>query len=359
MKRIFIIGIAVFLFLLFGAGVLYAQESSQSATTSHLTFPISELGNCNSAAECKTYCDDPTHTDACVAYAKEKGFYKEGALDSQKNTILEDAKTTLGCDTLDSCRTFCQQAVNADICSSFAQKHNLKGGKTSINNVTLQKAEAAFGCTSVDSCRAFCQDSANKTTCANFAKQNGLNGGNQAVGPGGCTSESSCKTFCSNPNNFTACQKFVEHKESASGSASSSAKSFTGPGGCASESACKSFCDQNPTICHVNPIGKSVPSATSAAHLENTSDCREHPEKCKRLPPVSGIPSIRPGDNRNTSSQSGSQNKLLTPRPSGTSQQTGEQKGNTPFPTVSQSVQGASTHQDFWSWLVNGFFHLK
>lgn len=369
MKKIFFLIIFVLLGILATKAIFAQETASNSATSVNLVFPISQLGNCSSATDCKTYCDDPSHVDACVAYAKEKGFYKDSQLDSSKDAILEDAKTTLGCDSLDSCRTFCQQAVNATVCSDFAKKHNLKGGQQQINNQTLAKAESVLGCSSEDSCKAFCQQETNKEKCATFAKENGLQGGNQAVGPGGCTSEASCKTFCSDPSHFQACSQFVQNH--ASGSAQ---KTFTGPGGCTSEASCHSYCDQNPTACHLNPTNHEVPaSATDAARMQDTTICRQHPEQCRenqheQIPP-SGQPDNTAGSSGNITPPrpphaDNLQNNTSGDKNNGLSggniinQETGEGSKNI-FPTVTQSVQAATTHKDMWSWIWDEFFHLR
>lgn len=325
------------LVLLFVAVLLFAKLAfAQSATTSavSLTFPIAELGNCSSAQDCKTYCDDPTHLDACIAYAKEKGFYKEDTLDSNQATILAAAKTALGCDSLDSCRTFCQQSVNAAKCSAFAAAHNLRGGNSTLNNTALQKAQQVLGCDSEDSCRTFCQQDANKTKCAAFAKENNLRGGDETVGPGGCTSETSCKQYCANPSNFQVCSQYKQEKEG-TGSAQ-----FTGPGGCTSEDSCKSFCDKNPTVCHLNPAGHpAAMSATGAAemeiHAQNAPDVTKRPLPAER-PPVAG-----------SSGES-------TPRPTGPN---GINPPENAFPT--ESVKAAATQKSLWQWIWDSFLTIK
>lgn len=348
--------------------LLSAFVTKVFAQTANLTFPIPELGNCTSLADCKAYCDDPTHTTACIAYAKEKGFYQPTSLDTNAAATLADAKATLGCDSVDSCRAVCQKSENAAVCSAFAQKHNLRGGQQTTSNTTLAKAEAAFGCNSLTSCQAFCDQDSNKATCANFAKTNGINGGNETMGPGGCTSSSTCKTYCSDPNNFQTCKDFVDEH-----AGSSSAKPpFTGPGGCTSEESCQSFCSKNPTICHLNPSGQPAPmSATGAAHMDdrgipmqsiekfgtpssetsNQKYCSERgclyngtgcvcPQQMPTAPPNHPIP----------------QQGFPTLKPS--MPPTGGEQPSFPNGSVKPSVEGVSTHIDFFQWLINQLLHV-
>lgn len=250
MKKILFI-IFTITFLLF-AGRLYAQTVTNSAGNTankyNITFPVAELGNCTDVASCKTYCDDPNHLQACIDFAKKKGFYKQPQTQSQD--ILDAAKTELGCDSADSCKAFCQDSANQAKCSAFAKGHNISTPqvKDPSNNQTLQQAQAELGCNSVDSCRAFCSQSQNQQKCSDFAHKAGLKGGVQKVGPGGCTSEDSCKAFCSDPANFQTCQQFTQ--QIASTSASGQKPQFTGPGGCTTEDSCRVYCQQNPTICN-------------------------------------------------------------------------------------------------------------
>lgn len=250
MRKIFACILLIVAILLF-AKLAFAQTATQSAGSVRLTFPIAQLGNCTSYQDCKTYCDDPTHTDACVAYAKEKGFYKEGNLDTNQTAVLAAAKTTLGCDSLDSCRTFCQQVANATACAAFAKAHNLQGGSSTVQSSVLQKAQQVLGCNSEDSCKTFCEQDANKTACANFAKDNNLHGGDTTVGPGGCSSESSCKTYCSDPIHFQVCSQFMDEKQASTSS-------------------------------HTNPPGHpAAMSATGEAHM---SDRPQHPMPSEQQP---------------------------------------------------------------------------
>lgn len=184
---------------------------AQSAQAYHITFPIAELGNCTSIAHCKSYCDDTSHQDACIAFAKKKGFYKETSLDTQKQTILQSAQAELGCNSEDSCRQICQQQANFEKCSAFAKKFSLTGGqqKSASEAATLQKAKNRLGCTSVDTCKVFCEKEENKQKCSTFAKETGLKGGESYHGPGGCSSQESCKDYCSDPTHSQVCNRYI------------------------------------------------------------------------------------------------------------------------------------------------------
>lgn len=197
-KIIHNIAIIFFFALFFFNGQVFAQTTQEdSAKKFNVTFPVVELGNCTDFSSCKTYCQDPTHATECINFAKKKGFHKE-VKKEQKNSIAENAKTELGCDSESSCRSICEKEENIDKCSSFAKKHNLGGGR--VDDVKrkdiIEKAKQILGCDSPDSCKSFCEKEENRDKCSQLAKETGLRGGERRVGPGGCTSEESCRNFC-------------------------------------------------------------------------------------------------------------------------------------------------------------------
>jgi len=305
----------------------FAQNATSSGGSNpNLTFPIVELGNCSSISDCKNYCDDPSHTASCIAYAKQKGFYKPSNLDSQKDTVLADAKSTLGCDSIESCKAFCSDSANADLCSSFAKKHNLKGGNSQVSDNTLQEAKTTLGCDSINSCQTFCQQEENKAKCESFARQNGINGGNTTNGPGGCSSQASCRTYCADPNNFQTCSKYQTN----------AGKSFTGPGGCSSQDSCRKFCESNPSSCNVinvSPTISSFPSNTISPTFQLPHDKLPNSSN----PSYPNYQGVVP-----TVGSPGGFNQNVVPSQ----------------PQQNTSVRGASTEQNFFQWFLNGFLRL-
>lgn len=206
-----------------------------------ITFPVPELGNCANFAACHTFCEDPLNQSVCVDFAKSKGFHRDEPLQTKVDVILAAAKSELGCDSSTSCQNFCEIPANFDRCSAFAQRQGLVGGHVEDpgEREVLARAQAALGCNSEDSCRSFCEQEANRSKCSDFARSAGLRGGEHPVGPGGCTSEATCKAFCSDPNNFQICSGFT----------STGGGTFSGPGGCNSEQSCRTYCQQNENEC--------------------------------------------------------------------------------------------------------------
>ncbi|MBI2020558.1 hypothetical protein HYS94_04020 [Candidatus Daviesbacteria bacterium] len=239
-----------------------------------VTFPIAELGDCASYYECRSFCEDPLNSQACIDYGKSKGFYNEEEIDAKKEGILEAAKRALGCDSYETCKTFCQIPTNQDKCDAFARSQNLVGGH--VDNPAkveiLEKAKQVLGCDSYAACASFCSQQDNQNKCSEFARQVGLRGGEVRVGPGGCTSESTCKAFCSDPQNYQVC----------SGFSSSSGGKFTGPGGCDSEVSCRSYCQEHEDECRRLGGGISPPPGYNPQEMCNrTPSCSWRDNSCQ------------------------------------------------------------------------------
>ncbi len=280
---------------------VFAQETPEEIAQKYgVTFPIAELGGCENYSDCREYCEDPINQNACIAFAKGKGFYEEGRFE-QEQEIVEAAKSELGCTDRSTCLAFCQKEENFERCDNFAKKHKLEGGHIEDpgKQQILQKAQQVLGCDSYQSCKSLCEQEKNREKCDNFAKQVGLRGGEIRQGPGGCTSEETCKAFCSDPNNYQICQGFSQ----------GSGGRFVGPGGCNSEASCRAYCQEHPQECEYgagqepgsyNP--QEMCLRTSSCKWENNTCqcgfygnpeesqrkseeyakyCRENPEKCK------------------------------------------------------------------------------
>ncbi|MDO8452690.1 MAG: hypothetical protein Q7S79_02970, partial [bacterium] len=260
--------ILIFSFFLFATNVIFAQETPQKYG---ITFPVSELGSCKDLTECKTFCDDPVNKEACISFAKTKGFYKEDEKKAKKAQIVEQAKGELGCDSETSCKVLCERAENRDKCSSFAKKVGLAKAAVSVKSPeVLEKAKAALGCDSLESCKSFCSQEENREKCTNFAKDAGLKGGTEFRGPGGCTSEETCKSFCSDPTNFSLCSNYGQ----------AVGKKFTGIGGCQNEAECKSVCEKNPEACK----GSGGPTTSVVGENSQTTTTFSPEDRCNKTP---------------------------------------------------------------------------
>ncbi|MBI3385762.1 hypothetical protein HY031_01610 [Candidatus Gottesmanbacteria bacterium] len=273
-----------------------------------ITFPIADLGSCAGVQECRDFCEQPTNQQTCMDFAQKKGFNKQverpGGIDAQKrDELLQKAKTELGCTSMESCSQVCQ--TDHSRCEAFAKQHGVnqeppesRGRYSTEEKMQLmEKAKTELGCTSMESCKSTCEQ--NPKACMSFAKKHGFdkgpestldssserqygrpsqssgsaNFGIQRFGKGSCGSEESCKKYCeAHPDE---CPGFKGYTRALEGSTSAqmNRNNYVGPSGCRNEAECKSWCDTNPDKC---------PGFSEAKTREETTK-REYELKKKSL----------------------------------------------------------------------------
>lgn len=271
--------------LALGATAAYAQsttspdESASAPANASLSFPVPELGNCNSKEECKAYCDASGHGNACLDYAEKNGLMSAADIARARAAIAEHAGPG-GCDGLDACRAYCNDPANAQECTQFAQAHGLiaPGGPSNQSADTakivqvIQTQGGPGGCTSLGQCKQYCDDAAHHDECQKFAVDNGLTpprqdqsrGGPsgqdqgptinedkaqqilaQKPGPGGCASKDACRAYCADSSHMEECLTFAKDNGLMSAADAVRAQQFasqTGPGGCRGQT-CQAYCD--------------------------------------------------------------------------------------------------------------------
>ncbi len=145
--------------------------------TAALTFPIPQLGNCQSPAECKSYCDVPWHRTVCESYAQQTELETDVLASVQLNYPIPELGS---CSSKEECKAFCDLPDNYSVCTQFGEKHNLVKRKDSatpeqqiIDRLTYPITELD-SCASKEECRQFCNNPENQTACRNFAEDTGL-----------------------------------------------------------------------------------------------------------------------------------------------------------------------------------------
>ena len=113
-------------------GLAYAQttpstqsQSSQSQgqqPSVNIKYPISELGNCSSQADCKVFCDDPKNSDACLAFAEKNNLMSSDQVSAAKKFKDAGMVGPGGCNGKTECDTYCNDASHMEECVTFAQK---------------------------------------------------------------------------------------------------------------------------------------------------------------------------------------------------------------------------------------------
>lgn len=231
-----------------------------------ITFPIAELGNCAGPQECRDFCEQPANQTACMAFAKKKGFDKEmegsdGMDATKRDELLRAARSELGCTSMESCSRVCES--NPERCDAFARRHGVSHTSTSRSSYSseekqrlLEKARSELGCTSMESCKTTCEQ--NPQRCMEFAKRHGFakredssgeqqrdtapTYGAQRFGNGNCDSEESCKKYCQeHPDECPGFKGYARATEDGG--------TYMGPSGCRTEEECRSWCNDHPDTC--------------------------------------------------------------------------------------------------------------
>jgi hypothetical protein len=157
-----------------------AQQANKIAALidSGIAFP----GGCTTRDTCETYCLDTTHADECVAFAQKSGLLGKNDLAQAKKfrDSLTTGQTPGGCKSGDECRAYCNDSSHRDACIAFGKKVGFVSDdqEKQLQSVPLS---GPGGCTSADTCDAFCNTSGNQEICATFAQQHGFDTSSQEM----------------------------------------------------------------------------------------------------------------------------------------------------------------------------------
>lgn len=257
MKKIYFL--IIFVFAFFSIFVL-AQEVSPD-----VTFPITELGDCESQETCKAYCDEPEHAKECLDFAEAHNMLPKEEIEIARK-MLETVGTTGGpggCWGKAECEAYCDIPANMEECIVFAKEHGL------IPPDELEEAEMALAairqgatpppCQGKAECDIYCSEPAHLEECVAFGVAAGFISAEEAEmirktggkGPGGCRGKEECDAYCQDPNNMEECINFgiqyglmpPDEIEDAKKMLEALKKGVTPPP-CQSEQECEVYCSQ-------------------------------------------------------------------------------------------------------------------
>ncbi|MBI2592932.1 MAG: hypothetical protein HYW37_02130 [Candidatus Colwellbacteria bacterium] len=264
--------------------VAYAQTtagpSDAQVTAAGITFPVAELGNCISKDACRDYCNAPGNMPACIKFAKDRGLMNKDEADRAEKFRgnIERGEGPGGCRSPGECESFCRNINNIEACITFAKERGFKDKNVDEGEKVLSYIKSGGrmpgGCTSRDSCEKYCGDFSHAEECFNFAQKAGLTqvrgevpgraegrfeGGippgqfqkfleavKKGETPGGCKSKDECETYCGGGAHFEECVAFGEktgfiERDQAEKIRKSGGK---GPGSCASPESCRAYCNE-------------------------------------------------------------------------------------------------------------------
>lgn len=265
MKK-YILSFSALVFALIFSGVAMNTVSAQdkapsSSALSNLTYPITELGSCKDQAACKVYCDNPANTTSCISFAEKKNLLSQEELQTAKKFIASGSIGPGSCKGKNECRTYCENKTHINECIAYAESNGL------MSTQELQKAKKIQSaitkgvkfpsCQNKKECDAYCEDSSHMEECINFAKEAGLlsekelentqkvlTAVKQGVKVPPCKGKDACDTYCAEAGHADECVNFAIAAGIVTSEEARIIKETggVGPGGCKNKNECNTYC---------------------------------------------------------------------------------------------------------------------
>ncbi|HXF44011.1 MAG TPA: hypothetical protein VNK70_00900 [Candidatus Paceibacterota bacterium] len=243
---------------------------THAASENDIVFPVSELGNCGSEAECRVYCDDSANISACIAFAEEHGLMSAEEIEKARK-FMQIGAGPGGCTTKNACESYCNDVNHIDECVAFAERNGLMSSSEleeakKVRAALAKGAKLPGNCTSKESCDDYCSDPNNMEECITFAEVAGfippeelaeakrmIEAMRKGAKPPPCRGKEACDAYCAEPGNFEACITFAEAAGFVSSEEAVMARKTggKGPGNCRGREECNAFCENpaNQEIC--------------------------------------------------------------------------------------------------------------
>ncbi len=243
---------------LVGGGVLITAFFVSAQNIFDITYPIAELGNCESQSTCKVYCDEPANQDACQTFAESKGLVKK----TERPRVDEEKRGPGGCKNATECRAYCDDEANFDECMNFAEKEGFMTKEEIARARKFRNQTGPGGCKG-EACKNYCDEPGHEEECLAFAEKEGLIPKEEIArarkflnaskdgGPGGCRGRQ-CENYCNDPAHRDECFEFakkqglIDEKEieniERGKKLEEKVKEAGGPGGCKDEKSCMEYC---------------------------------------------------------------------------------------------------------------------
>ncbi len=257
--------IALLLIALHGSKtVLGANQGLSEAEVSkkyNIIFPVAELNNCGSIAQCGAYCRKDGNLPACMKFVNTHQLTKEDVLSFN---ISQLGNCQIGSD----CRNFCNRPENITQCMDFADKYGL----LSPSNIEISRAFIAAiasggtpgSCRTLEECDHYCDDSNHTNECLDYvgkkklvaeeelsATRKVVEGLRKGIDtPGQCYGITACDDYCADAAHVSECTAYAkkvgfyptEIQADGAGKFIALAAQGATPGGCKSKEACDAYC---------------------------------------------------------------------------------------------------------------------
>lgn len=245
--------------LLFAGNVL-AQEIQ-------ISYPVAELGNCQNQEECKVYCNNKKHGEACIAFAEKNNLMAPQEI-AVARKMLAGEKGPGGCEDKDSCEIYCNDMSHMNECISYAEANSLIPPEELADAKKVQAAMARGinppACKDKKACDSYCESADHMEECMNFAIQAGfmdpkesedakkmLQALKRGVKPLPCKGKEACDQFCNKPENMETCITFAveaglmpEEEKANAEKMLQAMKQGINPPPCKGKEECDIYCNQ-------------------------------------------------------------------------------------------------------------------
>ena len=245
------------------------EKKDRSMSAEDIRYPVPELGNCQSEAECRSYCDNVNHAKECLAFAKKYNLISEGEAKDAADKFLNIKNGPGGCSSWSACENYCNSIDHLDECITFAEETGYYSGDKLAEARKFQgliKSGEKFpgGCRDRNSCEIYCGDPNHMEECLDFAEKSGFMPKEEIAearkfmvlmrkgeSPGGCTSKEQCEKYCSEENHMDECLDFGLKAGVMTAQEAEMARKVggKGPGGCRSKTQCDAYCEEHSEEC--------------------------------------------------------------------------------------------------------------
>jgi len=209
------------------ASLIVTNNAFAQTDPSTVQFPVAELGNCKDKDSCKTYCDDASHTDACLSFAEKNNLMSQDEISVAKKFTAAGSKGPGGCTGKEACQTFCDNVTHIDECVSFAEKTGMlppdKLAEAKQVQAAIAKGVKPPACNGKKECDAYCEDSSHMKECVAFGEAAGFIKGKDledakkvltavenGATPPACKGKEACDAYCSDRTHIEACMTFAQ-----------------------------------------------------------------------------------------------------------------------------------------------------
>jgi len=239
-----------------------------SAQEADIQYPIEELGNCESEADCKIYCDKPDNIDACLNFAQENNLMSDEEIAQAKRFLAAGDNGPGGCTGKDSCEQYCNDIDHIDECISYAEENDLMSPSELEEAKKVQsainKGVKPPQCGNKKECDIYCEDPDHMEECITFGVAAGFIQGKEledvqkmlqalkrGVKPLPCKGKDACDEYCNNPDNMEMCINFAieagmmsEQEKADSQKMLQALKKGVKPPPCKGKEECDEYCQQ-------------------------------------------------------------------------------------------------------------------